>query len=53
MWRLAARVGRASDVLSRLLGVGGSSSRINRRISSRAALWNVSRRIGVLPVNSS
>ena len=51
--RLAARLGSASDVLIRLLGVGGSTSRITRSISSSAACWNVSRRIGVLPVKSS
>jgi hypothetical protein len=44
---------RASEVLIRLLGVGGSTSRMTRRISSRAARWIVSRRIGVLPVKSS
>ena len=42
-----------SDELSRLLGVGGSTSRIIRSISSSAAFLNVSRSIGVLPVRSS
>jgi hypothetical protein len=52
-WRLAAKVGSAWEVLIRLDGVGGSTSRTTRRISSRAAFWSVSRRIGVEPVNSS
>ena len=37
----------------RLLGVGGSTSRITCRISSSAARLSVSRSIGVLPVSSS
>ncbi len=52
-WRLAARLGRASDVLIRLDGVGGSSSRITRSISSSAARCIVSRPIGVEPASSS
>ena len=48
--RVAARLGSVSDVLIRLLGVGGSTSRISRSISSSAAFLNVSRSIGVLPV---
>ena len=51
--RLAARVGSASDVLIRLDGVGGSTSRITRSISSSAARRIDSRAIGVVPVSSS
>ena len=43
----------APSVLSRVLGLGGSSSRMIRRISSKAALRNVSWSNGVVPVSSS
>ena len=46
-------VGSASDVLIRLDGVGGSTSRITRSISSSAARLIDSRVIGVVPVKSS
>ena len=49
----AARLGRASLDDSRVLGFGGSSSRMIRRISSSAALRNRSRSNGVVPVSSS
>ncbi len=51
--RLAARLGSVSEELIRLDGVGGSSSRITRSISSSAARFIVSRRIGVEPVSNS
>ena len=42
-----------SLVLTRMLGLGGSSSRINRQISSQAASLKRCFSSGVLPVNSS
>lgn len=53
MWRLAARLGRVSDELIRLDGVGGSTSRIILSISSSAARFIVSRGMGVEPVSNS
>ena len=50
---VAAILGRASEELIRLLGVGGSTSRISRSNLPIAALTSVSRNIGVLPVNNS
>ena len=43
----------APSVLSRVLGLGGSSSRMIRRISSKAAFRSVSASNGVVPVSSS
>ena len=43
----------APSEVSRVLGRGGSSSRMIRRISSNAALRNRSRSNGVVPVSSS
>ena len=52
--RLAETVVSVSpSVLSRVLGLGGSSSRMIRRISSNAACWSVSGSNGVVPVSSS
>ena len=43
----------APSVLSLVLGVGGSSSRMIRRISSKAASLSASESKGVVPVSSS
>ena len=43
-------LGRVSDVLSRVLGRGGSSSRISRTISCSAAGRSRLRSSGVVPV---
>ena len=51
--RLAAIDGSASLELSRVLGRGGSSSPMIRRISSNAAARSRSFSSGVLPANSS
>ena len=51
--RLAATLGCVSVELNRLLGVGGSPSRITRSTSSSGAFFNRSRSIGVVPVSSS
>ena len=52
--RCAAIDGSESfDSLSRVLGFGGSSSRMIRRISSYAACLNRSLSNGVVPVSSS
>jgi hypothetical protein len=51
--RLAAIIGNCAAVLSRVLGLGGSSSRITRSISSNAALRTRSCSSGVDPVSSS
>ena len=52
--RLAETVVSVSpSVLSRVLGFGGSSSRMIRRISSKAACLSVSESNGVVPVSSS
>ena len=44
---------RSPSELSRVLGLGGSSSRMIRRISSNAARLSVSESKGVVPVSSS
>jgi hypothetical protein len=51
--RQAATAGSVSQVESRWLGLGGSSSRITRRISSYAAVAIRFRSSGVLPVSNS
>ena len=51
--RAAAIDGSSSVVESRVLGLGGSSSRINRRISRSAASFSRLRSSGVVPVSSS
>ena len=51
--RLAAIAGRPSVVLKRVLGFGGSSSRMIRSTSSKAASCSRFRSNGVDPVNSS
>ena len=53
VWRHAAMLGKASVELRRMLGRGGSSSRISRQISSQAASLNRCRSSGVLPVSNS
>ncbi len=53
VWRLAARLGSASLDESRVLGRGGSSSRITRRTSSQAACLSRCFSSGVVPVSSS
>jgi hypothetical protein len=50
---LAATVGSASLVLRRVLGTGGSSSRMHRSSSSNAVLLIRRFSSGVEPVNSS
>ncbi len=51
--RLAAMLARASVVLSRVLGRGGSTSRTIRKTSSTAARPRLLRSTGVVPVSSS
>jgi hypothetical protein len=46
-------LGKVSAVLSRVLGLNGSSSRMMRRISSYVATLNRSLSNGVVPVSSS
>jgi len=54
VWRLAEIDASASpESLSRVLGLGGSSSLIMRRISAYAASFIRFRSSGVLPVSSS
>jgi hypothetical protein len=51
--RLAAIAGNSSLPLSRVLGLGGSSSRMIRSNSSNAAVFSRLRSNGVEPVSSS
>ena len=51
--RTAAMLGRSSADDSRVLGLGGSTSRMTRSISSNAAARNSLELMGWLPVSSS
>ena len=51
--RFAATVGSVPDVLSRVLGAAGSSSRMIRRTSSHATSLSSVLSNGVVPVRSS
>ena len=53
MSRLAAMLGNASDVLTLVLGLGGSTSRTIRSISRIAPLLNCFASIGGDPASSS